>query len=235
MAAFPNSIRAHAKVEAIVSWKRNLLEESLMVQKIVRSFLLVLGALLLIGSAQRQELEDGIRLYQENKFMDAQQVLRQVIENDAENPQAHYYLALSLLGLEKLEDAEVEMNLAAEWGLPADKAKVGLARVFMKKGETAQALTVLNLAEQDDAENSELYYYRGIVKASRQDFAGSAADLEKAIQLEPSNPYSYYYAGMSYSRLKRPDKMVNHFQTFLRLAPKAPEAPKVQSLLRSVR
>ena len=206
-----------------------------MAKKFIYGFLVALGALLLVAAGLAQDLENGIRLYKENKFSEAEAVLRHVIENDEENPRGHYQLGLTLLELERLDEAESEMNQAAQLGLAPDEAKVGLARVFMKKGDTAQALTLLNEAETVKEDNAEVYHYRGIVKASRQDFASSAADLEKAILIDPSNPYSYYYAGMSYSRLKRPDKMVNYFQMFLKLAPNAPEAPKVQSLLRSVR
>ena len=43
------------------------------------------------------------------------------------------------------------------------------------------------------------------------------------------------YAGLSYNALKRPDKMIDHFQKFMKLAAKAPEADRVQSILRATR
>ena len=195
-----------------------------------------LAALFVMGFfAQAQESEPGIQLYQEKKFEEAEKALREASNRDPDNPRAHYYLGLTLLELERLEEAESEMDRAAQSGLPADEAKVGLARVVMKAGNTERALALLNEAQKANSDNPEVYHYRGIAQASRQDFASAAADLEKALELDPSNAYSHYYAGMVYSRLKRTDKMINHFQMFLKLAPKAPEAPKVQSLLRSAR
>ncbi len=206
-----------------------------MAQKIFHRSWIVFAALILMGFAQAQELDEGIQLYKEKKFEEAEKILRQVSQKEPGNPGVHYHLGLALLELERLEEAELEMGQAAQLGLPADEAKVGLARVVMKKGDTAKALTLLNEAEEEKADNPDVYHYRGIVQASRQNFVSSAADLEEAIQLDPSNAYSYYYAGMAFSRLRRPDKMVNHFQMFLKFAPNAPEARKIQSLLRSVR
>ena len=42
--------------------------------------------------------------------------------------------------------------------------------------------------------------------------------------------YFYYYAGLAYSNTKRPDKMVDSFNNFLRLEPKAPEAAGVRHI-----
>ena len=53
--------------------------------------------------------------------------------------------------------------------------------------------------------------------------------------MNPENPYAHYYAGLAYNQIKRPDKMLEHFRTFLKLAPEAPEAPKVRALLRGIR
>ena len=83
--------------------------------------------------------------------------------------------------------------------------------------------------------NPAIYHYRGIAKTSRGDYQSAVLDLEKALDLDPSHGYSHYYLGMVYSRLRRPDKMVDHYQSFLKLEPNAPEAARVQSLLRSVR
>jgi hypothetical protein len=36
-------------------------------------------------------------------------------------------------------------------------------------------------------------------------------------------------------RAKRPDRMANHFEQFLKLAPEAPERPEVIQIMRTVR
>ena len=46
---------------------------------------------------------------------------------------------------------------------------------------------------------------------------------------------AYYYAGLANYRIKRIDLMTTNFNTFVKLAPSAPERPEVESILRTVR
>ena len=182
-----------------------------------------------------QELDEGIQLYNQGKFEDAERILRPLSEQEDLNPEVHYYRAMTLLELSRLPDAESQLDQAAQENLAPGMLKVGQARIALKKGETDRAIVLLNEAQQADDDNAAVFHYRGIAQASKQNFTAAAADLERAAELDPSNAQSHYYAGMVYGRLRKTDQMVNHYQMFLRLAPNSPEAPKVQSLLRSVR
>lgn len=78
-------------------------------------------------------------------------------------------------------------------------------------------------------------YQTGLVKARREDWQGAGAAFARAAQLDPAFGYAHYYAGMAYSRVRRPDLVALHFQHFLKIAPKAPERPAVMSILRTIR
>jgi tetratricopeptide (TPR) repeat protein len=69
----------------------------------------------------------------------------------------------------------------------------------------------------------------------KKQYKEAVPQLETAIKQDAENAYAYYYAGLAYSNTKRPDKMVESFNNFLRLEPKAPEAAKVRSFLKSSR
>jgi tetratricopeptide (TPR) repeat protein len=61
-----------------------------------------------------------------------------------------------------------------------------------------------------------------------------AADaLEAYLEKNPNHAYAHYYAGLAYNGLRRPDRMLNHFEHFLRLKPDAPEARKVRAVVRT--
>lgn len=79
------------------------------------------------------------------------------------------------------------------------------------------------------------WYQLGLVLAKREDWAGSAEAFERASRLNPAFAYAHYYAGLAYSRVKQLDKVVSHFELFLKLAPTAPERTAVATILRSVR
>jgi len=54
------------------------------------------------------------------------------------------------------------------------------------------------------------------------------------IAKDPGDPYPYYYAGLAYSRLKRPDRMVDRYQRFIKMKPDAPEVSRIRALLRGI-
>jgi tetratricopeptide (TPR) repeat protein len=83
--------------------------------------------------------------------------------------------------------------------------------------------------------NALAFYQLGLVKSRREDFAGAAEAFDRAIQLAPSFAYAHYYAGLSNSRLNRPDQVGARFEVFLKLAPNAPERGAIMSMMRTLR
>ena len=79
------------------------------------------------------------------------------------------------------------------------------------------------------------HYQLGLARTRKEEWAPAAEEFKRAAELNPNFAYAHYYAGLSYSRVKRPDQVVRHFEMFLKLAPKAPERSAVTSLLRSIK
>ena len=71
--------------------------------------------------------------------------------------------------------------------------------------------------------------------AKQQDWNEGAAAFDRAAELNPSMAYAHYYGGLMHYRANRPDRMANHFEQFLKLAPNAPERPEVLQIMRTVR
>ena len=82
---------------------------------------------------------------------------------------------------------------------------------------------------------AEAHYQLGLVQAKRQDWGGAAAAFDRASQINPSLAYAHYNGGLMHYRAGRPDRMANHFEQFLKLAPDAPERPEVLQIMRTVR
>jgi tetratricopeptide (TPR) repeat protein len=78
-------------------------------------------------------------------------------------------------------------------------------------------------------------YEIGLAQARRRDFAAAAEAFERAIALNPGFAYAHYQAGLVHNRLGRADRMANRFESFLRLAPNAPERPEVETILQTLR
>jgi tetratricopeptide (TPR) repeat protein len=79
------------------------------------------------------------------------------------------------------------------------------------------------------------HYQLGLAQAEKRAWTNAAAAFEKATTLDPTFAYAHYYAGLAYYQTKRVDKMAVLFERFLKLAPEAPEASAVQTIMRSIR
>jgi tetratricopeptide (TPR) repeat protein len=149
-------------------------------------------------------LKKGMELNQAKQYAQAETALRAAVAAQPADPVTHFQLGVALYEQGKLAEAENAFE---------------------------QAKPLIESAEQQQA---AFYQYRGAVKAKREKWNEAVQDLEKAIRLNPVAPYNHYHIGVAYNRLKRPDKMVEHLQMFLKLAPNSPEAPKCRALLRAV-
>jgi len=209
---------------------------------------LALGSLSLSAAQIAEMLSKARELMTVNQYPEAEAALREALSEEPENPEANQLLGLCLLELKRYPEAE-QAFLKAEKALPGqseppadpprsprpEEVQIGLARALMEQKELDRAAEALARAEQLNPQNADLYFYRGIYDAHRQDYAAAAADMDKAIELNPEKAYAYYYSGIAYNQIRKPDKMVQRFQMFLKLAPEAPEAAKVKTLLRAVR
>ncbi len=178
------------------------------------------------------DLQKGIELYKAKNYTEASAAFNEVIGEEPGNAEAHAYLGLSLLGEKKTAQAQKEFEKAADLDPKSDAAKVGMARVYLEQKNYDKAKAALDKASDESA---EVPFYQGIVSLGKKRYDEAAKLLEKALEMNPENDYAHYYLGVAYSSLKRPDKMVDHFETFLKRQPDAPEAEKVQSVLRAVR
>lgn len=192
------------------------------------------------------DLETGKRLFEEKKYPEAEKTLREVVGAEPDGTDANFYLGMSLVELSKYKEAEPFLEKAAA---SKPEARIGLGRAYMMEDRLDDALHTLDLAQADldaaakdqaekarslEAETGEVSRYRGMILLKQNKFDDAYKQLTKAVELDPMEPYSYYYLGMASSRLKKPDQMVKNFQMFLKLAPNAPEAPKVKSLLKAL-
>jgi tetratricopeptide (TPR) repeat protein len=115
------------------------------------------------------------------------------------------------------------------WTLVAD------ASLALLDNDTQRALASAQKAAADAPGSFHVHYQLGLVKARFDDWTGCAEAFGRAAELNPTFAYAHYYAGLSYSRIRRADRTSEHFERFLKLAPKAPERAAIESLMRTLR
>ena len=107
-----------------------------------------------------------------------------------------------------------------------------LAQLERNRGE---ALDAAKRAVSLDKRLAEAHYQLGLVYNDRGDFKEAAGAFADAVKQKPTMAYAHYYAGAANNKIKRMDRMANHFERFVKLAPDAPERPAVESMLRTAR
>jgi tetratricopeptide (TPR) repeat protein len=112
---------------------------------------------------------------------------------------------------------------------------VGLAGQQLLEGQNDAALDAARRAVAMDGNLAAAQYQLGLVLARRQDWREGADAFDRASDLDPANAYAHYYGGLMHYRANRPDRMANHFEQFLKLAPEAPERPEVLSIMKTIR
>ncbi len=110
-------------------------------------------------------------------------------------------------------------------------AEVALARV----NQLPDALATAQAASAEFPNDAHVQFEAGITHALLGDMGTAALAFDAAITAAPMLAYAHYQSGLAYSRLNRPDLTVSRFETFVRLAPSAPERTQVETILRAAR
>jgi tetratricopeptide (TPR) repeat protein len=201
---------------------------------------LVLMGGLIFGAAAADQLDRGRELYNQKKYEEANRFFEDAVKQEPENAAAHYQLGLTQLELKRWSDAQRHLERAHELDADSPDHLIALGRAHAAQKNYEKARASFGSAEKLIKESNrqsaaELAYQRGMMAMLENDKAAAVEHYEKALELDPKNSYAHYYLGMAYSDLGRKDKMINHFQTFAQMNPDAPEAKRIQSMLKSVR
>lgn len=196
---------------------------------VMKSAILIFLLAANLFTAAAQGVDRGIELYRKSDFGEAESVLRKAVEEKGDDARAKAYLGMALLEQHKTADAEPVIRQADEAG-SSGETKTALARLYIEQKDLDKAEEALK-----QADGPEAAYARGLLALNRGRHEEAARQFESYLESNPEYAYAHYYAGMAYNGAKRPDKMLTHFEKFLRMKPDAPEARKVRSVLRAVR
>lgn len=151
------------------------------------------------------------------------------------NPSLVYLTAQSHQKLEQGDKAGVALAKLTARGESDPWRFVGESALRLARGDAEGAFSAATRAVELGAGLSQAHFQLGLTCGHKQDFAKAAESFNKAAELDPSSAYAHYYAGLSYYRVNRVDRMATHFEAFLRLAPAAPERGEVESIMRTIR
>ncbi len=183
--------------------------------------------------ASPQSVPDLRKLYDAGKY---QQLIELAGGAPATDDQSRvtYLVARSQEKLARKDEARGAYQQLAALSDQDPWSDIGRSAVALLASNAEGALDAANQAVSHGESVPEAHFQRGLALSARRDMAEAAAAFDRATQLDPAFAYAHYYAGIAYSKVKRIDLMAQHFDTFLKLAPQAPERPEVQSIMRTL-
>jgi tetratricopeptide (TPR) repeat protein len=174
-----------------------------------------------------QELDELRKLYDSGQY-------QQVAGAPADDPRVTFLVAQSQQKLGHRDEARQVYEKLAARGEDDPWQGVGRSAIALLGANPGEAVEAANQAVGRGESLAEAHFQRGLALSAHQDMAGASAAFEKATEIDPGWADAHYYAGLAYSKIKRVDLMASHFDTFLRLAPRSPQRPEVQSIMRTL-
>ncbi len=172
------------------------------------------------------------KLFESGKYQEA----IDSIKAQADAPKDQIYLrALAHRKLSQNEEAKETFNTLAGAGDESAWKSIGASGVALVEGNLEVAGAAAKKAVELDGNSSQAQYQLGLVESARANQPAAAAAFAKAAELDPQMAYAHYEAGMAFYKAKKIDRMAVYFENFLKLAPDAPEAPAVKSIMKTVR
>ncbi len=113
-------------------------------------------------------------------------------------------------------------------------ASAYLAASLAKQKKYAEAEAPARAALEANPTNEVALAALGESLVGQRKFDEAIEKMSDAIKRKADFAYAYFWRGQAYYGKKKADRMVSDFETFLKLAPKSPEAPIVRQLLSSL-
>ena len=191
---------------------------------------LLVALLFFPGLGFAQDAAEVRKMYEAGRY-------QQVVESagGAEDPAVVYTTAQSHQKLGATDQARQSYSALAGRAENDPWHFIGLSAQQLLDDNVDSAHEAAQQAVSRDGNLAEAHYQLGLVLAKREDWQSAAAAFDRAADLNPALAYAHYYGGLMHYRAGRPDRMANHFEAFLRLAPEAPERPEVLQIMRTVR
>lgn len=176
----------------------------------------------------------GRVLEQEKKYGEAEAQLRKATELAPSDPAAWVYLGEVYIRQKRNGDADNAFRKAADLGNTKAGGDTAYYRgvALLRLGQYDQAVSTLSGAQGPDPGLAA--YQIGVARWEQKNYQAALEQLNQAIAANSQLALAYFYRGLVQDKLGRKDLLVNDMNTFLRMAPNAPEAEVAKAVLRAV-
>ncbi|MGI0490059.1 tetratricopeptide repeat protein [Pantanalinema rosaneae CENA516] len=169
-------------------------------------------------------LATAIKLHQTGQLVAAEQLYRQVLHQQPDQPNALY-----LLGLVAQQTGQVTAAIAwyrraltAQPNFP--DAHINLGAALQQQGSLTAAIEHYHAALRLQPDNPHALINLGTTLQQQGKLTAAIARYHKAIQIQPNLPEAHSNLGSVYKEQGNLDQAIAHYQTALQLRPNHPDA-----------
>jgi tetratricopeptide (TPR) repeat protein len=144
--------------------------------------------------------------------------------NLKEEPINYYYRGKIYTSLNNDIQARKEFEKAISKDKKLIEPRLDLAELFVRNGNTQEAINQINVVLATDDKNTKAYLVRSEVYKKNLDYPGAINDVSKAILIDPSNPEYYFMRGKDYQEFSQHTNAIADFSKYISLRPDNPEA-----------
>jgi Flp pilus assembly protein TadD len=130
-------------------------------------------------------VEEATELLHEERFKEALESLRGVLQADPENPYAYFFLGQVLYEVGELEPSRDAYRAALKFAPQHLGARVALTHVLRKLGQTRDAVSEGLVALEQAPTDGEVLYALGLAYLSRGDNVAARRHLEAFLRAKP--------------------------------------------------
>jgi Flp pilus assembly protein TadD len=136
-------------------------------------------------AAHWSAVEEATELLHEERYKEALEELRRILQEDPTNSYAFYFLGQALYEVGEVQPARDAYRAALKLAPQHLGARVALVHVLRKLGETREAITEGLVALQQAPTDGEVLYALGLAYVARGDTVAARRHLEAFLRSNP--------------------------------------------------
>ena len=131
------------------------------------------------------DLAKGVYLYNQARYGEAEQQLKEALSLKPGDPTTNYYLGLTSLRLQRYRDAEERFREVLKKNPDDVRTRLGLGMALYHQDRYRDASTELTIAERTLKDDPLLYVYAGLAAANQQSYEQASDKFVRAGKLDP--------------------------------------------------
>jgi tetratricopeptide (TPR) repeat protein len=163
-------------------------------------------------------------------------LLREILEEDPQNPLANLRLGYALVESNRCADAMPRFRAAIDAKYPSADAHLGLAGCQAERREFSAAAATLRAADTAEPGNPVVLANLGLVLSDAGRHDAAIEPLQRALTIDPDLHQARFALAIAFATVGRRQEAAAEAEELLRRLPAgAPQRPEVERLLAAVR